>query len=186
MAYLGPDFFLRDTVSVARNLIGVTLIVGECEGRIVETEAYTTDPASHAVTRPRQAAAMRDTFGHIYVYLIYGMYYCLNFTTDVEGTGAVLVRAVEPVRGIELMKRRRKTDDIRRLTTGPGRLCDAFGIDLSFNGKPVGDPLFLRARKESPEIESSSRIGITQGLDFEWRFYQRDSPFVSRSRKRTA
>jgi DNA-3-methyladenine glycosylase len=186
MPYLGPDFFMRDTISVARDLIGVTLVVGECEGRIVETEAYTTDPASHAVTRPRQAAAMRDTFGHVYVYLIYGMHYCLNFTTDIEGVGAVLIRAVEPVRGIEIMKRRRKTNELRRLTRGPGRLCAAFGIDLSFNGKPVGESLLLRARKESPEIESSQRIGITQGLDLEWRFYQQGSPFVSGSRKRSA
>lgn len=177
---------MRDTISVARDLIGVTLVAGKCEGRIVETEAYTTDPASHAVTRPRQAAAMRDTYGHVYVYLIYGIYYCLNFTTEIEGVGAVLVRAVEPVRGIEIMKRRRKTGDIRRLTTGPGRLCEAFGIDLSFNGKVVGSRLLLRSRTGSPAIESSSRIGITQGLDFEWRFYQRDNPFVSGPRKRSA
>ncbi len=107
MSYLDIDFFARDTISVARDLIGATLIVGECEGRIVETEAYTTDPASHAVTRPRQAAAMRDTYGHVYVYLIYGMYYCLNFTTELAGVGAVLIRAAEPRQGLELMMNRR-------------------------------------------------------------------------------
>lgn len=186
MSFLGADFFARDTLSVARDLVGATLIVGECEGRIVETEAYTTDPASHAVTRPRQAAAMRDTHGHVYVYLIYGMYYCLNFTTEVEGVGAVLIRAAEPVRGVRLMARRRKTDDPRKLASGPGRLCAAFGIDLSFNGRPVGEDILLRGRVDSPEILSTPRVGISQGLELDWRFCQRGSPFVSGPRKRPA
>src|SRR6266568_5067956 len=133
MAYLTPEFFARDTIEVARDLIGTVMIVGSCEGRIVETEAYTTDAASHSVMRPNQSAIMQKTFGHVYVYFIYGMYYCLNFTTDRTGTGAVLIRAAEPTRGIEVMKERRRTDDIRKLASGPGRLCDAFGIDLSFN-----------------------------------------------------
>ena len=83
MTYLDPEFFSRDTLVVARDLIGATLVVGRCEGRIVETEAYTTDAASHSVTRRNQASTMRETFGRVYVYFIYGMYYCLNFTTEI-------------------------------------------------------------------------------------------------------
>src|SRR4051794_33527265 len=109
MATLKAEFFARDTVTVARALIGTTMMVGDCAGRIVETEAYTTDAASHSVTRRKQATVMRETFGHIYVYLIYGMYYCLNFTSDRAGPGAVLIRAVEPTAGIDLMMARRRT-----------------------------------------------------------------------------
>src|SRR5436305_5041462 len=135
MPDLGPDFFARDTVTVARDLIGTTLAASGCAGRIVETEAYTTDAASHAVTRSRQAAIMRETFGHVYVYLIYGMYYCLNVTTERDGIGAVLIRAVEPTRGIERMQERRGTSNLRQLTSGPGRLCAAFGIALAMHGQ---------------------------------------------------
>src|SRR6266705_754481 len=109
MVYLTSEFFARDTIEVARDLIGTVMVVGSCEGRIVETEAYTTDAASHSVMRPRQSAVMRGTFGHVYVYFIYGMYYCLNFTTDREGVGAVLIRAAEPARGLKLMQERRGT-----------------------------------------------------------------------------
>ena len=123
MAYLTSEFFARDTIEVAQDLIGTTITVGECRGRIVETEAYTTDAASHSVMRPRQSIVMQQTFGHVYVYFIYGMYYCLNFTTDREGAGAVLIRAVEPTRGLDLMRKRRGTEDVRKLASGPGRLC---------------------------------------------------------------
>src|SRR2546423_9862497 len=115
MSDLDREFFARDTLTVARDLIGTTLVVGRCAGRIVETEAYTTDAASHSIMRSRQAAIMRETFGYIYVYLIYGMYYCLNITTDREGPGAVLIRALEPARGVELMKKRRGTSNVRLL-----------------------------------------------------------------------
>lgn len=180
MAYLGKDFFARDTLTVARDLIGTVLVVGSCEGRIVETEAYTTDAASHSVMRPKQAAVMRQTFGHVYVYFIYGMYYCLNFTTDQSGAGAVLIRAAEPTRGLEVMKERRGTDDMRKLTSGPGRLCDAFGIDLSFNGEKIGQSIKVKARKTTPEIAVSKRIGISRDAHLEWRFYEPGSSYVSR------
>jgi DNA-3-methyladenine glycosylase len=184
MYYLTVDFFARPTIEVARDLIGAMLVVGECEGRIVETEGYTTDAASHAVTRPVQASLMAETFGHIYVYLIYGMYHCLNFTTERGGTGAVLIRAVEPIKGIDLMARRRGASDLRKLASGPGRLCKAFGIDLRFNGKPVGAEIKIRERQAAPEIASSPRIGITRAAELDWRFYERDSPFVSRRQAR--
>lgn len=180
MAYLTSEFFARDTIEVARDLIGTVMIAGSCEGRIVETEAYTTDAASHSVMRPKQSAVMQQTFGHVYVYFIYGMYYCLNFTTDREGAGAVLIRAAEPTQGLELMRERRSTSDIRKLASGPGRLCQAFGIDLSFNGERLGRRINIKTQNTTPEIASSKRIGISRATHLEWRFYERNSRFVSR------
>lgn len=182
MAYITSEFFARDTLTVARDLIGAVLVVGACEGRIVETEAYTTDAASHSVMRPNQSAVMQKTFGHVYVYFIYGMYYCLNFTTDRAGPGAVLIRAAEPTRGIEVMKERRNTDDMRKLSSGPGRLCDAFGIDLSFNGETVGRRIKVKAPATTPDIAISERIGISRDTHLEWRFYELGNSYVSRSR----
>jgi len=184
MASLKLEFFARDTVTVARELIGTTMIVGECAGRIVETEAYTTDAASHSVTRSKQAAVMRETFGHIYVYLIYGMYYCLNFTSDRTGPGAVLIRAIEPTAGIDVMMTRRRTTDALKLASGPGRLAEAFDIDLRFNGNRLGKEIQLRARDSEPEISSGPRIGITKAVDLEWRFYETGNPYVSGSKRR--
>lgn len=180
MTYLTSAFFARDTIEVARDLIGTVLIAGNCEGRIVETEAYTTDAASHSVMRPKQSAVMQQTFAHVYVYFIYGMYYCLNFTTDREGAGAVLIRAAEPTRGLDLMRERRGASDIRKLASGPGRLCQAFGIDLSLNGELIGRRVKVRIRTTTPEIASSKRIGISRDTHLEWRFYEINSPFVSR------
>jgi DNA-3-methyladenine glycosylase len=181
MAYLPAEFFARNTVEVARDLIGTVLVVGECQGRIVETEAYTTDAASHSVMRPKQSAVMQQTFAHVYVYFIYGMYYCLNFTTEREGAGAVLIRAVEPTRAVSLMQERRSTADIKKLASGPGRLCEAFGIDLSFNLEPVGKHIKVKPGIGKPVIASSRRVGITRDKHLEWRFFEKGSPFVSRS-----
>jgi DNA-3-methyladenine glycosylase len=180
MPDLDPEFFARDTVTVARDLIGATLVAGGCAGRIVETEAYTTDAASHAVIRSRRGALMRETFNHIYVYLIYGMYYCLNITTERDGVGAVLIRAVEPTRGIELMCQRRGTSNVRLLASGPGRLCAAFGIDLAMNGKPLGRDIRILTRAAEPPISASPRIGITRATELDWRFYETGNLFVSR------
>jgi DNA-3-methyladenine glycosylase len=182
MPYLTADFFARDTLTVARDLIGSVLIAGHCQARIVETEAYTTDAASHSVTRRHKAATMRESFGRVYVYFIYGMYYCLNFTTDAGGPGAVLIRAAEPVRGIQRMIGRRGTSDRLKLTSGPGRLCEALGIDLSFNGGLIGHRLKVKAREQEPRISTSRRIGISQATELEWRFFEKNSPFVSGAR----
>ncbi|HWA98302.1 MAG TPA: DNA-3-methyladenine glycosylase [Pirellulales bacterium] len=178
MTPLEKDFFARDTLTVARDLIGTVMSVGRCAGRIVETEAYTTDAASHYVTRRNQAIHMRETHGHLYVYFIYGMYYCLNFTTDASAPGAILIRAAEPLRGVERMLERRKTKDVRKLATGPGRLCQAFGIDLSFNGLPIGGKFKVFAREDSPRIATTPRIGISQARDLPWRFYELGNAFV--------
>ncbi|MBI3649864.1 MAG: DNA-3-methyladenine glycosylase [Acidobacteria bacterium] len=179
MAYLKRAFFARDTVTVAQDLIGTTLFTGNCSGRIVETEAYTTDAASHAVTRFKQAQIMRETYGHVYVYLIYGMYFCLNFTTDANSPGAVLIRALEPLRGVEEMKQRRNNDDVKKLTSGPGRLTQALAIDLSFNGKAIGREIKLQERKDTPIIAASPRIGISKATELPWRFFEPGNPFVS-------
>lgn len=180
MTHLTSEFFARDTIEVARDLIGTVMTVGSCQGRIVETEAYTTDAASHSVMRPKQSIVMQQTFGHVYVYFIYGMYYCLNFTTDREGAGAVLIRAAAPTQGLDLMRDRRGTDDIRKLASGPGRLCQAFGIDLNFTGERIGRRIKVKMRNTTPEIASSKRIGISRATHLEWRFYDPSSPFVSR------
>ena len=183
MIHLKAGFFARDTLIVARELIGAVMTVGPCAGRIVETEAYKTDQASHAVTRRKQAACMFNTYGYVYVYFTYGMYHCLNFTTEAEGVGAVLIRAVEPLAGIDEMKNRRRTDDVKKLASGPGKLCRAFGIDLSFNGKPIGEDIRVTQRKKTPIICSNTRIGIRNDTDLEWRFYEKDSPFISKTPK---
>jgi DNA-3-methyladenine glycosylase len=179
MPFLKREFFARDTLTVARDLIGTVIVAGGVEGRIVEVEAYKADAASHTVMRPNKALIMAETFGYLYIYFIYGMHYCMNFTTDRNGAGAVLIRAVEPVRGIKEMQRRRGTEEITNLGSGPGKVCQAFGIDLSFTGKPIGKEVKVRPRTSAPIILTSKRIGITRATDLEWRFYEAGSPFVS-------
>jgi len=180
MAYLDAEFFARDTLEVARDLIGTVLVLGSCEGRIVETEAYTTDAASHSVIRRNQSSAMRETFAHIYVFLIYGMHFCLNFTTERESVGAVIIRAAEPTRGLRLMSRRRGISRPEQLCSGPGRLCQAFGIDMSFNGEAIGRRLKLRpAIGPEPVVARSRRIGISRAVELDWRFYEAGNRFVS-------
>lgn len=177
---LTADFFARDTLEVARDLVGVVMTIGRCVGRIVEVEAYKDDPASHTVTRRHKAALMRETFGHIYVYQIYGIHYCMNFTTERHGIGAVLIRAVEPLEGLKQMARRRGLDDPRKLATGPGCVCQAFGVDPRFHGLPIAECLQLTPRIEVPRILTSPRVGISAAVDLPWRFYEADNRFVSR------
>ncbi len=184
MPELDQEFFARDTLEVARDLIGVILTVGKCQGRIVETEAYTTDAASHSVMRPHKAAMMRETYGHIYVYRSYGVHFCLNFTTERHGTGAVLIRAVEPLKGLEEMTRRRGVSDPKQLANGPGKLCQAFGIGIELNGRPLGREIKLLPGKHAPVIARSTRIGITRATELEWRFYEQGSGYVSRGQGR--
>ena len=173
------NFFAARTLDVAPRLIGAILNVNGVSGRIVEVEAYTDDPASHGHRRTERSAIMYETFGYVYVYFIYGMYHCLNFTTDRTHVGAVLIRAVEPLSGIELMQKRRGVRDVHALCNGPGKLCEAFGIDLSCNWTKVGDRVKL-CRGSASSVATGPRIGISKAADLHWRFFERGNPFVSR------
>ncbi len=146
----------------------------------METEAYRDDPASHGIRKSEKARLLRETYGRIYVYLVYGMHFCLNFTTEREGVGAVLIRAVEPTEGIEIMETRRKTKNLYQLTSGPGKVCQAFSIGMGLFGKPVGGELKVFDALQPSRIERTRRIGISRAKDLDWRFFISDSPFVSR------
>ena len=182
MKQLSPSFFARDTVKVAQELLGKIVSVNGFLGRIVETEAYGRDPASHAFKKTDRSRLMFDTYGHVYVYLIYGMYNCINFTTEkVDEPGAVLVRAVGPLNQIEKLKQVRKTDNVVNLCSGPGKLCSAFGIDRNLNGLKLGQEVKVYDdRFKVKSIGKSSRIGIKDALHLEWRFYVKDNEYVSK------
>jgi DNA-3-methyladenine glycosylase len=179
---LPSDFFCRSTLEVAADLIGVELLYGGCGGIIVETEAYTDDPASHFVTRPRAGRMLGESCGRIYLYTIYGIHRCLNFTTDAQAPGAVLIRALEPTAGLEEMKARRGTDRLRLLASGPARLYQALGIGADLHGRPVEACFALRRiRPVHPEhVLRTPRIGISRAVDLHWRFVERDNPYLSR------
>jgi len=185
---LGGSFYLQPTLTVARELIGCVLARrwrGRwLTGRIVETEGYLTgDPASHAWRgQSKRNAAMFGPPGHAYVYTIH-THWLLNAVTQVEGVAeAVLLRSIEPLEGIDAMKRARRTDKLRDLCGGPGRLCQALHIDLRFDGQPLdrGDLLILEGSAPVGEIRAARRIGIREAAEKEWRFYLADSPFVSK------
>jgi DNA-3-methyladenine glycosylase len=195
---LPKSFYRRDTIQVARDLLGKILVVrapdGTTAGRIVETEAYQgDDPASHSCRgeTPR-AAIMFGEPGVAYVYFIYGMYEMLNFVTEPKGeAGAVLIRALEPVLGEELMRRRRAQGRVRGakplrrqdLTAGPGKLCRSMGIQMSHNRASLRGPALYVVEDDyvPPSISVSPRVGITQATDKPWRFILTGNPFVSRA-----
>jgi len=190
---LKREFFERNTVEVARDLLGHFLVRKIDEntilvGKIVETEAYCgkNDPASHASrgVTPR-TKIMFGKPGIAYIYFIYGMYYCLNVVTEPEGTaGAVLFRAIEPIKGIEYMMKLRNAKRIKDLTNGPSKLTLALDITKDLNGTDmtVIGPLYLAENKNKGnfEIVATKRIGIKVGLDKDWRFYIKGNPFVSK------
>ncbi|HLC88913.1 MAG TPA: DNA-3-methyladenine glycosylase [Candidatus Nanoarchaeia archaeon] len=181
MKQLPQSFFGRDTVKVARDLLGKIISVNGFTARIVETEAYGTDPASHAFKRTERSALMYDTYGHVYIYLIYGMYHCINFTTEKDNPGAVLIRAVEPLNKIKALKQRRKNAQATELCSGPGKLCQALGIDRTMNGLKLGrDVKVYDDNYPVKKISSSSRIGIKDAQELPWRFYISDNEYVSR------
>ena len=182
MKQLSESFFCRNTVTVAQELLGKIISVNGCITRIVETEAYGRDPASHAFKRTERSTLMFDTYGHVYVYLIYGMYNCINFTTEEIGEpGAVLIRAVEPLTGIEVMKKNRRTEKINNLCSGPGKLCSALGIDRSLNGIKLGTAVkIFDDDYKVGKIGKSSRIGIKDALHLQWRFFVEGNEFVSK------
>lgn len=185
MRKLSQEFFAGNTTTVARNLLGKIIVLNGCKARIVETEAYKQDKASHAVVKTDRSALMYDTYGNVYVYLIYGMYYCLNFTAEKNGVGAVLIRAAEPLEAIEDMKRRRGVEDLRNLCSGPGKLCQAFGINKNHNGLQLGEEIALYDDGfiiEDEAIVADGRIGIKEDAHLPWRFFLKNNVFVSKGK----
>ena len=185
---LKREFYARPAVEVARDCLGKILVHGKTAGRIVETEAYlgVDDRAAHAwrgiTDRTR---VIFGPPGHAYVYFIYGMYECLNFVAEEEGqAGCVLIRAVEPLAGIEMMRRRRPAcKRVEDLASGPGKLTLALGITRKQNGADLTrGPLQVRRFAEEPafEIEVTPRIGITHCADWPLRFLIAGNRFVSR------
>ncbi|MDZ7725467.1 MAG: DNA-3-methyladenine glycosylase [candidate division KSB1 bacterium] len=192
---LSSSFFQQSAPEVARSLLGMRLVRrfsdGLVAGRIVETEAYSgpDDRASHASRKnPGNARLMFGPPGIIYVYKVYGLHVCLNVVTGPETTaGAVLLRALEPLEGLDIMRRHRG-DHIsdRDLARGPGNLTRAFGIDLSFNGASIdNNELWIQPEQNDRPIESGPRVGVAYAgecADWPWRFRIKGSPFASRAR----
>jgi DNA-3-methyladenine glycosylase len=179
-----PDltaFFGRDSAVVAREVLGATLLYNGVGGRIVEVEAYhPTDPASHSFRGP--TPRNKSMFGppaRIYVYRSYGIHWCVNLVCG--GASALLVRAIEPTTGIEVMRDRRGREDIRQLCSGPGKVCAALGITGADDGKPLGQPpLAIELTGTGQPIHVGRRIGISKAVEVPWRFGLRGSKFLSR------
>lgn len=177
---------------VARRLIGVTLLIDGVGGRIVEAEAYDqADPASHTYGGlTARNAAMFGPPGHAYVYRSYGLHWCVNTVCREAGHGAgVLLRALEPTHGLEVMRGRRGLQDARLLCAGPGRLAQALGIDARLNGQPLDQPPFelLEPADAAPAagsptvvVAAGPRIGISKAVDVPWRFGEHGSRYLSR------
>jgi DNA-3-methyladenine glycosylase len=180
-----PKFFQRDPLSCARELIGAELIWQDCSGIIVETEAYAAvgDEASHTFSRPSARAFIeRNKPGAAYVYFNYGVHWMLNVLVKGEANGFVLIRALEPRRGISRMKKRRGTEDVMKLCSGPGKLTLALDVTDRYHEMDLcADPrhCFMK-QKGAVEVVADRRIGLTKAADLPWRFTLRDSPFVSR------
>jgi DNA-3-methyladenine glycosylase len=194
---LPREFYARPTLTVARELVGqclVRMLDGQrLAGRIVEVEAYLdeTDQASHA--RPghtRRNAPMYGPPGHAYVYFIYGMYHCLNAVTEPEGSpAAVLIRALEPLEGLKIMRRHRPGRSDCDLTDGPGKLCQALAVDRTLNYADLchSHELWIEAGASvaDEQITTSSRIGVRgdqRAQTVPWRFYIHGHPCLSRRR----
>jgi DNA-3-methyladenine glycosylase len=181
------EFFDRSVHEVARELIGCELRVGPTAGLIVETEAYEeSDPACHAyIGRTARNEVLFGPPGHAYVYLSYGIHSLLNFVTEPAGSAsAVLIRALEPTDGIELMRERRGQAKVEQLCSGPGKLSEALEVDLSLNGADLFRPPFELSDRDrawpEAEITASPRIGITKAAELPWRYCVSGSRFVSR------
>lgn len=184
---LTAAFFQRDPLVCARELIGTELVWERCSGIIVETEAYLAlkDEASHTFTRPSTRAFVdRNEPGAIYIYFNYGVHWMLNFL--VKGgarSGLILIRALEPTRGISLMQERRGLEDPRRLCSGPGKLTQALAITRRHHELSIckGRRHYLVPRETGRvQVVASPRIGISRSKDFPWRFTLRGSEFISR------
>lgn len=193
---LERDFYLRDGVVVAKELLGKILVHhskdGVVKGRIVEVEAYMgeVDKGSHSYKdKGKQNGRTMIQYGeggYAYIYMIYGMYYCMNVVANTSNVPeAVLIRGIEPLYGIDLMKKRRGMDKVKNLCNGPGKLCIAFGIDKSNYGMDLcGDTLYIEEseRKEDFEIVASKRINIDyaeEAKDYLYRFSIKNSKYIS-------
>jgi DNA-3-methyladenine glycosylase len=183
---LPQSFFQVDPLECAQNLIGTELVWGRCAGSIVETEAYLVegDQAAHTFNRPSARAFVeRNKAGAAYIYFNYGVHWMLNVL--VKGgprDGLILIRAIEPQRGLSLMRKRRKLEDVKRLCSGPGKLTQALDITKRHHEIDLcSDPRHcFRARpNENVEVMADPRIGISRAKDFPWRFTLRGSEFVS-------
>jgi DNA-3-methyladenine glycosylase len=196
MSFQNSSFYQRPTEVVAKDLVGKKLVRTirnnkkqfRLAGIIVETEAYgySDDLASHAYVGPTcRNKVMFGDVGRAYVYFTYGNHFCLNVSarrSKVEA-GAVLIRGIEPVEGVELMRRFRPVDDIFSLTSGPGKLTQALNITSSLNGADMTNSeseIYIEFGKRPKHIVTTPRIGITRGVDKEWRFVDPSSPFISR------
>jgi DNA-3-methyladenine glycosylase len=181
---LPREFLARSVHEVAPELIGVTLLVDGVGGPIVEVEAYDAeDPAAHGFRgRTPRNASMFGPPGHAYVYRSYGIHWCLNLVCEDEGSAAaVLIRALEPQHGIDAMQERRGLADPRLLCAGPGRVCQALGVDREHDGLALDEPPFeLRPRENSVEVVAGPRIGITVATDLPWRYAAAGSRYLSR------
>ena len=182
--------FAAPSHEVARRLIGVTVLVDGVGGRIVETEAYDREePASHCyIGETPRNFSMFGPPGRSYVYRSHGLHWCLNFVCREEGHGAgVLIRALEPVAGLDVMRQRRGMDDERLLCAGPGRLCQALGVTRAHNNLPLDAAPFLLLPPDqaSPAHEpivvlAGPRIGISKAMELPWRFGVAGSRFLSK------
>jgi DNA-3-methyladenine glycosylase len=191
---LPPTFFARPSLVVAPELLGHELVRrlpgdGELRVRLVETEAYRQDdPASHSFRgRTPRNAVMFGQPGRLYVYFTYGMHHCINIVTGADGEGsAVLLRAAEPLDGLDAMARRRGTDRTRALCSGPARLAEALGVDRSLDGVDLlrGDLIWLERGAQVPpdRVVTGPRVGIRRAVEEPWRFCEAGSPWVSRGR----
>jgi DNA-3-methyladenine glycosylase len=190
------DFYCRDSLIVARDLLGKLLVhespEGVTAGKIVETEAYKgpEDKAAHSFGNKRtpRTETMYGPKGHSYIYLIYGLYYCINVTSGAfEGKPeATLIRALEPVKGIDLMiKRRKQTGQLVNISSGPGRLCIAMGLTKIHNGLDMSQPPLYITEGQSVDLQDitqAPRIGVdyaAEHKDLPWRFYIKNNPYVS-------
>ncbi len=193
---LARAYYERPTIDVTRDLLGQVLVSvtpeGCTTGRIVETEAYlgAEDPASHAARlRTGRVKAMWGEPGIAYVYRSYGIHAMLNVVTEPLGaTGAVLIRALEPVVGIDLMRVRRGVDEVRLLCSGPGKLCQALAIGLDLHGTDLvtSDRLWIAPGEPPGNVSTSGRIGISRGQAHPWRYWITDNPHVSAHRRALA
>jgi len=184
---LGREFYERDVVEVARDLIGCVVEHDGASGVIVETEAYhDSEPACHAFAglTPRTATLFGPP-GRAYVYRSYGVHAMLNAVSEEEGVGAAaLIRALEPVEGISGMRARRGVERLRDLCSGPGKLTQALGVSLGLNGVDLASgPVLIRSRPaawQDVAIVAGPRIGITKAVELPWRFCAAGSRFLSR------